>query len=205
MATIVADHKDVRSTRSYEEMEEILIAQRESYLKEGFPLLETRVDRLDRMAAQVIKNADRKYDAINSDFGVRTRLISLGAEVVLFLSDYNYLKKKLPEWIKPEDIETGEMFKAGGVKVKILHQPLGVVGIVAPWNGPIGLSIGAPLGHALAAGNRVILKPSSKTPQTSALIKEMVEAAFDPTEVAVFLGRAKLMAPFAASPLTRSC
>ncbi len=166
-------------------------------------MLETRVDRLDRMAAQVIKNADRICDAINSDFGVRTRLISLGAEVVLFLSDYNYLKKKLPEWIKPEDIETGEMFKAGGVKVKILHQPLGVVGIVAPWNGPIGLSIGAPLGHALAAENRVILKPSSKTPQTSALIKEMVEVAFDPTEVAVFLGSGEVNGAFCSLPFDK--
>jgi len=121
----------------------------------------------------------------------------------MFLSDYNYFKKKLPEWMKPEDVETGEMFKAGGVKVKILHQPLGVVGIVAPWNGPIGLSIGAPLGQALAAGNRVILKPSSKTPQTSALIKEMVEAAFDPTEVAVFLGSGEVNDAFCSLPFDK--
>jgi hypothetical protein len=85
MATMIADHKDVRSTRSYEEMEKILIAQRESYLKEGFPSFETRVDRLDRMAAQVIKNADkdmrrhqlRLRSAHNAHFlGCRSRHVS---------------------------------------------------------------------------------------------------------------------------------
>lgn len=80
-----------------------------------------------------------------------------------------------------------------------MTKPLGVVGIVSPWNYPINLAL-VPLVDALAAGNHVMLKPSEYTPRTSALLSEMLAQVFPPERVAVVQGAADVAAAFAMLP-----
>lgn len=82
---------------------------------------------------------------------------------------------------------------------KILPQPLGVVGVIAPWNYPIYLAL-SPMASALAAGNRVMLKPSELTPRTTETLAEILADVFGEDEVAVVRGGAEIGAAFAATP-----
>jgi coniferyl-aldehyde dehydrogenase len=86
-----------------------------------------------------------------------------------------------------------------GARAEVFHQPLGVVGVVAPWNFPFVLSLGA-LAGIFAAGNRAMLKPSEFTPATSALLKQLLDARFDADELATVLGDAQTGAAFTRLP-----
>src|SRR5207253_1325835 len=99
----------------------------------------------------------------------------------------------LKQWMKPQRVPTPLYFWPG--KSEIIPQPLGVVGIISPWNYPFYLSF-SPVIAALAAGNRVVLKPSELTARTSELLKEMVASAFAPDYV--FVPNARLQEFIAA-------
>jgi len=82
---------------------------------------------------------------------------------------------------------------------RVLYQPLGVVGVVSPWNYPVSLAL-APLATALAAGNRVMLKPSELTPATTELLASTLAELFDEEQVAVITGDAKVGSAFSSLP-----
>ena len=86
-----------------------------------------------------------------------------------------------------------------GGRSSIEYQPKGVVGLIAPWNFPLGM-VFEPLAGVLAAGNRAMIKPSEFTPATAAIISEIVTEAFDPTELCVFTGGAEVGQAFSALP-----
>lgn len=193
--------EDVRDTELYQRLERLLLAQRESYLAEGFPSLATRLDRHDRLIDVVAKYADRIVESVNQDYGVRPAAMTMAFDVAGVVNSHRYVKEHLAEWMQDTPVPADAANPA--MVSRVVHQPMGVVGIMGPWNVPISLTLGAPLSYALAAGNRVMIKPSSKTPTTSALIAEMIAEAFDPTEVTVVTGTGIVNDAFNALPFDK--
>ena len=168
-------------------MEEVLKLQREHYLKEGPPSYELRIDRLNRVQDMVIKNKDRIIEAVNADFGSRSPNQSLISDVYAVLPAFTHAKKHLKSWMKDEKRKSNFPFGLMGAKSYIHREPLGVIGMISPWNFPMYLSL-APLAGIFSAGNQVMHKPSEHTPITSALLKELCDKSYDKNEFATFLG-----------------
>jgi coniferyl-aldehyde dehydrogenase len=172
---------------SAEQMNAVLQAQKKAVLEQGAVSAETRIDRIDRAIAQLLKYQDRLAEALNQDFGHRPVYLSKLFDVAAGVGPLQHAKKHVRKWMNAEKRKA--MFPLGllGARARIEYQPLGVIGIISPWNFPVNLSFG-PLANALAAGNRAMIKPSEFTPATSELMREMVSEAYDATEVAVFTG-----------------
>ena len=176
-------------------MEEVLKLQREHFLNEGPPSYELRIDRLDRVQDMVIQNKERITEALNTDFGSRSPNQSLISDVYAVLPAFSHAKKHLKSWMKDEKRKSNFPFGFLGAKSYIHREPLGVVGMISPWNFPMYLSL-APLAGIFSAGNQVMHKPSEFTPITSELLKEICDSAFDETEFATFLGGPDIGAAF---------
>ena len=116
------------------------------------------------------------------------------------LAPMKHAKKHLKNWMKPEKRPTGFPFNVAGGRARIEYQPLGVVGIIAPWNFPVSM-VFAPMAGALAAGNRVMVKPSEYTPATSDVLRTMIEEVYDPKEVVVCTGGPEVGQAFSNLPL----
>lgn len=170
-----------------QQMNAVLVAQREDFLKEGAVSAESRIDRLDRGIDVTLKYQDKLVAALNEDFSCRSREVSLITDVAASVAPLKHAKKHLRNWMKPEKRATMFPLNLLGGRSRIEYQPLGVVGIISPWNFPVNLTFG-PLAGILAAGNRAMIKPSEFTPATSAVMAEMVKEAWDEKEVAVFNG-----------------
>ena len=169
------------------QMNTVLETQRADYLKEGVVSAETRIDRLERGIDVLIKYHDKVVEAVNADFTCRPREVSLLTDVGASITAMKHSKKHVRKWMKAEKRPTMFPLNLFGGRSRIEYQPLGVVGIIAPWNFPISM-VFSPLAGVLAAGNRTMIKPSEFTPATSALMAEMIAEAYDPKEVAIFDG-----------------
>lgn len=149
---------------------------------EPAPDLAQRLDRLARLRAVVADNEERFRQAISADFGHRCAVETTIAETMLVFSEIRHATKHLKTWMAPQRVATALQFLPA--RNRLMPQPLGVVGIIAPWNYPLQLTLAPAIG-AIAAGNRVIIKPSELVPHFSALLKETVGQRFDATEVFV--------------------
>jgi coniferyl-aldehyde dehydrogenase len=154
----------------------------EASRSEGAPALETRLDRLMRLRAAVAENEARFNQVISADFGHRSATETTIAETLFLLGEIKHAAKHLKTWMAARRIATALQFMPA--KNRLLPQPLGVVGIIAPWNYPLQLTLAPAIG-AIAAGNRVMIKPSELTPRFSALLCEIIAAKFGPTEMMV--------------------
>ena len=146
------------------------------------PTLAERLDRLTRLRAAVSDNETRFEAAISADFGHRCTTETAIAETLLVLGEIRHAQKHLKKWMAPQRIATAPQFMPASNR--LMPQPLGVVGIIAPWNYPLQLTL-APAVGALAAGNRVMIKPSELVPRFSALLREVIAAKFDAAEMMV--------------------
>ena len=159
--------------------------------------LEVRQGRLHRMKALIDDNAVALAQAVQTDFGVRSLQLTEIADLFVLRSLLSHTLKSLPKWMKSQKVSTPIYLQPSSAYLQ--RQPLGVVGVVAPWNYPVQLALG-PVITALAAGNRVMLKPSELTPATSALMAELLGKAFAPDELCVVLGDGQLAAEFSSLP-----
>ena len=180
-------------------MLEALKAQRASYLQEGAVSAETRIDRIDRAIDSLVRHGERISEALNADFTCRPREVSMLTDVIGSIGTLKHARKHLRKWMKPEKRPTIFPLNLLGGRSRIEYQPLGVVGIVAPWNFPVSM-VFQPMSGILAAGNRAMIKPSEFTPATSEVIAEMIAETFDPTEVTVFTGGPEVGQAFSALP-----
>src|SRR5262249_51180101 len=144
--------------------------------------LEVRLDRLRRLRALVAENEARFEQGISTDFGHRSQTETRFAETLFLLGEIKHTSKHLRKWMATQRLPTPLQFLPA--KTRRIPRPLGVVGIIAPWNYPLQLTLAPAIG-ALAAGNRVMIKPSELTPHFSALLKELVAARFAPDEMLV--------------------
>ncbi len=145
------------------------------------------------MRAAILANRREFSEAVSADFGHRSHYETEIMEVVVTIQAIDYLLRNTKRFMKPERRHVAITYKLG--RAHIEYQPKGVVGVMAPWNYPIMLAM-IPLATALAAGNRVMLKPSELTPRTSAIIRETLAKAFPAEEVAVVLGGPEVGAAF---------
>ncbi|WP_063686733.1 coniferyl aldehyde dehydrogenase [Bradyrhizobium stylosanthis] len=141
-----------------------------------------RLDRLARLRSVVADNEERFRQAISADFGHRSAVETTIAEAMMVYSEIRHATKHMKGWMAPQRIGTALQFLPA--RNRLMPQPLGVVGIIAPWNYPLQLTLAPAIG-AIAAGNRVIIKPSELAPHFSALLKETIAARFDATEMLV--------------------
>lgn len=173
--------------------------QRRDFLQEGAVSAATRKDRIDRGIDVLLKYQGKLIDALNTDFSCRSREVTLLTDVAASLTPLKHARKHLDKWMKPQRKASSFPFNLLGGRSRIEYQPLGVVGVISPWNFPVNLTFG-PLAGILAAGNRAMIKPSEFTPATSEVMSEMVAAAWSPEEVAIFTGGPEVGQAFSALP-----
>ncbi len=180
-------------------MLEVLEAQRQDFLRESPVSAEQRIDRLDRGIDVLLKYQDKLVAALNEDFSCRSREVSLLTDLAASITPMKHAKKHLRKWMKGERRPTMFPLNLLGGRSRVEYQPLGVVGVISPWNFPVNLTFG-PLAGILAAGNRAMIKPSEFTPATSEVMAEMVAEAWDEKEVAVFTGGPEVGQAFSGLP-----
>src|SRR5437764_4143343 len=164
---------------------------------EPAPDLAERLDRLARLRAVVSENEERFRQAISADFGHRAAVETTIAETMMVFSEIRHATKHLKAWMAPQRVATALQFLPA--RNRLIPQPLGVVGIIAPWNYPLQLTLAPAIG-ALAAGNRVMIKPSELTPRFSELLKQVISARFDAGEMVVTEIEGDIAQAFASLP-----
>jgi len=179
-----------------QQMQDILNKQRAYFIKNGPPSYNLRIDRLDRMKALIMENRYKIVDALNEDFGVRSKNQSMATDVYTLIPGIEYAKKNLKKWMSGSKRKANFPLGLLGAKASVDYEPLGTVGMISPWNFPINLTF-SPAASIFAAGNQIMHKPSEYTEQTAALLKELCDAAFDEEEFATILGGPEVGSTFA--------
>jgi coniferyl-aldehyde dehydrogenase len=180
-----------------EPLRALLRTQQAAFQSEMSPSRVVRLDRLQRLNFLVESHAEEFAAAISSDFSTRSRIEIRITETLVLQSGIRYAMRNLARWMKARRVATALAYRPG--KSMILRQPLGVIGIISPWNYPLQLAL-APLIGALAAGNRAMLKPSELTPAFSLALAESIAKSFAVDEVSVVTGDAMVGKQFAALP-----
>ena len=156
-----------------------------------------RRDDLLRLRAAFKARLGAMTAAVSADFGHRSEHVSLISDGMTVFGDIDHLLAHLRRWMRPERRAVGWKFWPASAEVRF--EPVGVVGVIAPWNYPVNLAL-IPLATAIAAGNHVYLKPSEHTPRTSELLRELLAEVFPPDRVAVALGGVETASAFSALP-----
>jgi len=175
----------------------ILESQRSAFDQEMNPGLALRQDRLARLAAMGEQHAAQIVETISADFGHRSSHETQMAELVYVGGAIRHAQRHLKGWMKARRMPTALHYRPGSNR--LMRQPLGVVGIIAPWNYPYQLAV-APAAAAVAAGNRVMVKPSELTPRFSELLQRIVAEFFAENELAVVTGDAQTGKAFSELP-----
>jgi coniferyl-aldehyde dehydrogenase len=172
----------------------LINGQRAAFIADGFPSAKVRIDRLDRAKRLLVENRDRIAEALSADFGNRSKEQTIIGDIFSSAGSLGHAAANIEAWMQAEKHEA----LAPDAEARIEYQPLGVVGVIGPWNFPYNL-VFAPLAGILAAGNRAVLKPSEFTPEASKLMETLISSYFTRDEVAVVLGGAKEGAEFASA------
>lgn len=179
------------------DLESLLQRQKQAYLADPMPSHSDRVRRLDKLHNALLDNRERFAAAANQDFSSRPAAETEMAEIVPLLEGIAYYRKRLKKLMKPQKRHAPPTVMPA--KIEVRYQPLGVVGIVVPWNFPIFLAL-SPLVGALAAGNRAMLKASEFAPATGALLQEVISNIFSDDEVCVVTGGVEVATEFTKLP-----
>ncbi|WP_110457373.1 coniferyl aldehyde dehydrogenase [Shewanella algidipiscicola] len=174
-----------------------LNAQKSAYQRQPAPDLDARKAQLKALKKALLTQQHSIIEALSQDYGHRSADDSLISDIMPCINNINYTLKHLKSWMKPSRRHAGMLLAPANITVH--YQPVGVVGIIVPWNFPVMLSVG-PLITALAAGNRAMIKLSEFTPHTNTVLKKMLAELFDDTVVAVVEGEADVAAAFSAQP-----
>ncbi|MBF5091652.1 coniferyl aldehyde dehydrogenase [Novosphingobium sp. NBM11] len=165
----------------------VLERQRTAFTAARPEALSVRHDRLERCATMLKEHGEAFAKAMSADFGHRSHEQSMLTDIMPSVSIVRYSQKRMKRWSRPEKRHVNFPLNLLGARAEVRYEPKGVIGIVAPWNFPVGLTM-APLAQAFAAGNRAMLKPSEFTERTSELMQELFPRYFAEEEVAVITG-----------------
>ena len=180
---------------STDSLQALLNNQKSAYQLAPAPSAEQRIAQLIVLKSALLSHQDELVIALDKDYGQRSTQDTLISDVLPCVMNINYTIKRLKKWMKPQRRHVGLLLSPA--KVNVHYQPLGVIGIMAPWNFPVMLSVG-PLITALGAGNRAMIKLSEFTPLTNIVITKMLASIFDKDTVAVVEGEADVAAAFSA-------
>ncbi|MGE2720396.1 coniferyl aldehyde dehydrogenase [Mycolicibacterium celeriflavum] len=175
----------------------VLEGQRRAFLADGPPSVAERRHRIDRLLSLVLDNADEFVDAMAADYGTRPKTGSLFTEILGMISVIEHTRSHVAQWMRATKLmRAGRMV---GMRAEVEPSPLGVVGIIGPWNFPLNLVV-LPAAAAFAAGNRVMIKMSEITPCTAELLKTLAPRYFDVAELDVVTGGPDVAAEFSSLP-----
>ncbi|NBW74777.1 MAG: coniferyl aldehyde dehydrogenase [Sphingomonadaceae bacterium] len=161
--------------------------QRDAFTAARPESMSVRKDRLKRIIAMMKETGEDFARAISRDFGHRSHEQSLMTDIMPSVTAAKYCLKHMDAWARTEKRKPNFPLGLFGARAELRYEPKGVIGIVSPWNFPVGLTIG-PVAQAFAAGNRVMIKPSEFTEDTSEMMKEVIGRYFAEEEMAVFTG-----------------
>lgn len=166
-----------------QELNRLFEAQKAAFLKNPMPTLDERLDRLRRLEAAMVENRVGFQKTLNEDFGQHPAVVTDLFETGGVIGRSRYIQAMLGEWMKdsPRDLDP---VAHGSSSAKVIRQPKGVIGNLAPWNFPIECAL-VMVNDMLAAGNRVIVKASRQTPATSELMQSVIASKFDETELTI--------------------
>lgn len=181
-----------------EELKSIFELQKLSYSPSNTPSYEKRMDRLSRIEQLCKNHIPEITEALQKDFGSRNSDWIFVADIFPQLSHAKHVKRHLKKWMKKEKTASG-LLGLTGQRTYIVNEPLGVVGIMSPFNAPVSLAFD-PAIDAIAAGNSVIIKISESTPHTADLTKSLVSKYFRAEEMAVVVGDYEVSKTFASLP-----
>ena len=182
-----------QSQQQIDQLEQLFARQREAFRANPMPSAEQRIQWLKALSQMLSGNQEALIKAISQDFSNRSADETRLAEIMPSLQGIHYASSRIKKWMKPSRRSVGMAFQPAAAKV--IYQPLGVVGVIVPWNYPLFLAMG-PLVGALAAGNRVMIKMSESTPATSQLVKDLLGKIFPEDLVCVALGEAEVGVAF---------
>ena len=177
----------------------LMQAQRAAFDAELPVSLAIRKDRLTRAIRMMVDHAEAFCAALSADFGHRSREQSMLTDVISSIRTLKHARKHLDRWARPERRKLDFPLGLLGARASVEYQPKGVIGVIAPWNFPIQLTMG-PLAGILAAGNRAMVKSSEFTPRTAALFEQVAGDYCDPTELIFVSGGADVGRAFSALP-----
>lgn len=168
-----------------DDLEGLLNQQREAFARRGEASGRAeRLQLLEQLEAALMARRLDLADAMSADFGGRARQESL-LELFVVIDDLRHARKHLKRWMRTRRVAANWQFLPS--RARLMPQPLGVVGVIGAYNYPVMTTL-SPVVGALAAGNHVMMKPSSLTPRTSELMREIVAGLFPIEEVAVVTG-----------------
>ena len=182
-----------QSQQQIDQLQQLFARQRDAFRANPMPSAEQRIQWLKALSQMLSSHQDALIKAINQDFSNRSADETLLAEIMPSLQGIHYACGHLKKWMKPSRRSVGMAFQPA--RAKVIYQPLGVVGVIVPWNYPLFLAMG-PLVGALSAGNRVMIKMSESTPATSQLVKDLLGKIFPEDLVCVALGEAEVGVAF---------
>jgi len=158
--------------------------QRAAYLANPVPDYASRREDLEKLALMLKENKDAIVAAINADYGNRSTFETLFAEFFVVLQEIKDNLKHLKKWMKPQRRSIDVLLYPTS-SVAVIPQPLGVIGVIVPWNFPLNLSF-APLAAIFAAGNRAMLKMSENSVNLARLLIEITPKYFPPEKLQFF-------------------
>ena len=174
-------------------LQQLLKSQHAAFQINPMPSAGQRKGHLGRLASALKAFQHRLAEAIDMDFNGRSRDETLLAEIFPSLEGIRHASDHVSRWMRPDRRRVGLIFQPA--RARVLYQPLGVVGVISPWNYPVYLTIG-PLTGVLAAGNRVMIKASEYTPNTTGILREMLAGVFADDHVSLVTGNADVAAAF---------
>ena len=178
---------------SIKQLKDTLSLQKEYFNKTPYRAYEERIEDLYALKKLLLDNQELLIQAISDDFGHRSSDDSRIGDILTTVSGINYTISKLKGWMKAKPKHIGILFQPATGKV--LYQPLGVIGIIAPWNYPVFLSLG-PLTAALSAGNNAMIKMSEYTPNTATLLATLLAKHYPPEKVSIVSGDVEIASAF---------
>jgi coniferyl-aldehyde dehydrogenase len=179
------------------ELSEVFARQRAAFERNPAPSLQLRRAILLKLERLIEQNRLILAEAANADFGTRSGFETEMSEVVGTISILRFMRRQLRSWMAPRRRSVSMWYMPA--KNRVEPQPLGVVGVVSPWNFPLNLAL-VPAATALAAGNRVMLKVSEFTPHSSAVLKRIIEENFSPDLFYVTDGGGEVASRFTTLP-----
>ncbi|TPH18121.1 coniferyl aldehyde dehydrogenase [Litorilituus lipolyticus] len=191
------ENSHIEEYTSIEQLQDIFASQRAAFNNNIYPKITERIAQLKQLKAAVMNNQEALISAISSDFGHRCADETRISELLTFVEAIDTSIKHIHRWTKPSTRKVSIIFQPASNQV--LYQPLGVVGIMVPWNYPLILSLG-PLVTALTAGNRVMLKLSEYTPHFNECLTTLLATVFKTDQVAVTTGVADVSTAFSQLP-----
>ncbi len=189
--------KMTESSKHIQHMKQVYAQQKAAFRKNPMPSLQERIANLKKLRDMLMNNQDKIIRAISKDFSNRSADETKLAEILTTVHAIDYTLKNLKKWMEPEKKKISPLFQPATGFVQ--YQPLGIIGVISPWNYSVALSMG-PLVASLAAGNRTMIKMSEYTPATSVLIEQLVDETFPRDLVCVVNGDASVATEFSSIP-----